>query len=727
MLKLKNVSKYYYQDGIIASGITKINLELFLGEFVVITGESGSGKSTLLNVLSGLDTYEDGEMYINGKETSHYSEKEYLEYRKKYVSNIFQNFNLVNSYTVYQNIELAMLMNGGNKKDIKKKVNELINKVGLNKYKHTKASKLSGGQKQRVAIARALAYETPIIVCDEPTGALDSKASNSILELLHEISHDKLVIIVTHNKAEIEKYATRLIRMHDGKILENKIVNPVNLDKDIKNQEIKNITNMSKIQLGIRNVFNLPVKFCLMLAIFFLIIITLVSNYGGTKNSLNSESAFAYSLYFVNSSDLRIIIKKDNKEAFTNDDYNKIKEIKEIDYIVENDLVNDYELYLDSNDIYLNGSIYTKKINKVSVGKLPVNDNELVIIVGKNNDYIKYIEKSILNEELTLENVTNNKKIKVTGILYLDNYNDYAYSFYLSDNLYKEIIPTINSDYITLDYQINDNNLGEYFTIMPNKNVLDNECYMSDELQYLCENNNCQNNKLNINYHNIYFNNNKELVIKGVYNKDNAKKNFNIDYDDNVYTILVSENDYNKLYNLDNYQSSVFIKDIKDLDLVVKKLNDLGYNTLELRKAKLNEFKIFEQIFKIINLIITIILVATVFFITYFIIRIIYKSRNSYYATLRSLGASFNDCVSILRNEIITFVNISYTVFVILICLIKNNIIKYEYLYNLTKYIGLKEYILVYLILLFIAILISHRYARKIFKESIMKNYGERI
>ena len=170
MLKLSNVSKYYYQDGVIAAGFTKVNLELYLGEFVVITGESGSGKSTLLNVLSGLDSYEDGEMYINGEETSHYTEEDYLDYRRKYVSNIFQNFNLVNSYTVYENIELALLMNGKRKSEIRSHVKDLIKKVGLEKYSNTVTSKLSGGQKQRVAIARALANDTPIIVADEPTG-----------------------------------------------------------------------------------------------------------------------------------------------------------------------------------------------------------------------------------------------------------------------------------------------------------------------------------------------------------------------------------------------------------------------------------------------------------------------------------------------------------------------------------------------------------------------------
>ena len=169
MLKLKNVSKYYYNNGLITSGFSKVNLDFNIGEFVAITGASGSGKSTLLNVLSGLDSYEEGEMYINGKETSHYTEKDFENYRRKYVSNIFQNFNLVNSYTVYQNVELVLLLNGYKKREIKNKVLELLKKVDMYKFRNTKVAKLSGGQKQRVAIARALAKETPIIIADEPT------------------------------------------------------------------------------------------------------------------------------------------------------------------------------------------------------------------------------------------------------------------------------------------------------------------------------------------------------------------------------------------------------------------------------------------------------------------------------------------------------------------------------------------------------------------------------
>ena len=126
MIKLSNVSKFYYNKGIITSGFTKVNLQLDKGEFVVITGESGSGKSTLLNVISGLDTYEEGEMYIDGKETSHYTERDFEQYRNKYIGNIFQNFNLVNSYTVYQNIELVLLINGYSRQEAEPKVKILL-------------------------------------------------------------------------------------------------------------------------------------------------------------------------------------------------------------------------------------------------------------------------------------------------------------------------------------------------------------------------------------------------------------------------------------------------------------------------------------------------------------------------------------------------------------------------------------------------------------------------
>ena len=257
MIQLKNVSKYYYSKGMIASGITKVNLEFDIGEFVVITGESGSGKSTLLNVISGLDTYEEGEMYIEGRETSHYTTAEFEEYRKKYIGNIFQDFNLVNSYTVYQNIELILWINGVNESEIKERIPRILERVGLTEFAKTKVSKLSGGQKQRVAIARALAKDTAVIVADEPTGNLDSESAAEVVKLLSELSKDKLVVIVTHNFDQFEEYATRIVKMNDGRVIEDKYLShPPEYSMRFESEGGK-ISNKNKLKLGIRNTFNI--------------------------------------------------------------------------------------------------------------------------------------------------------------------------------------------------------------------------------------------------------------------------------------------------------------------------------------------------------------------------------------------------------------------------------------------------------------------------------------
>ena len=310
MLKLKNVSKFYYSNGVITSGFSRVNLELSMGEFVVITGESGSGKSTLLNVLSGLDTYEEGEMYINGQETSHYNEADFEEYRRKYVGNIFQNFNLVNSYTVYQNVELALLLNGESKKEARDRVMDIIEKVGLSDFAGTKCAKLSGGQKQRVAIARALAKETPIIVADEPTGNLDSKSAEDVISLLSQISKDKLVIIVTHNLEQVEKYATRLIKMHDGKILEDKVIaKPVPPQTETA-RRFSDITAADRIRIGARNAFNIPAKFVLIFAVFLFVVFAVAGTYSSFQKMAYEESIYGYSQFFSDSSDSRIVINK---------------------------------------------------------------------------------------------------------------------------------------------------------------------------------------------------------------------------------------------------------------------------------------------------------------------------------------------------------------------------------------------------------------------------------
>mgnify|MGYP002767203609 FL=1 len=221
LLKLKNIGKIYDSNDIFTIGIRGIDLELDYNEFVTIEGESGSGKSTLLNVIGANDTYEEGELYINGEETSHYSETEWEKYREKNIATIFQDFNIIENLTVLENVELALLRLD-DKKERRKRAKELIDRVGLTKQINQRGSKLSGGEKQRTVIARALAKDAPIILADEPTGNLDVKASKEVAALLKEVSRDKLVIVVTHNPEFFKQYATRRVRIYDGSVSEDK-------------------------------------------------------------------------------------------------------------------------------------------------------------------------------------------------------------------------------------------------------------------------------------------------------------------------------------------------------------------------------------------------------------------------------------------------------------------------------------------------------------------------
>ena len=238
LLRLKNIGKIYDSNGILTIGIRGVNLCLDYNEFVTIEGESGSGKSTLLNVIGANDTYEEGELYINGEETSHYSEADWEKYREQNIATIFQDFNIIENLTVLENVELALLRIE-DKKARRKRAKELIDRVGLTGQINRRGSKLSGGEKQRTVIARALAKDAPVILADEPTGNLDVKASKEVAALLKEVSKDKLVIVVTHNPEFFSEYATRRIRVFDGKISEDKqLSEPEPVSEDVKREEI---------------------------------------------------------------------------------------------------------------------------------------------------------------------------------------------------------------------------------------------------------------------------------------------------------------------------------------------------------------------------------------------------------------------------------------------------------------------------------------------------------
>ena len=743
MLKLKNVSKFYYNKGVIASGFNKVNIEFDIGEFVAIVGESGSGKSTLLNVISGLDSYEEGEMYINGEETSHYRECDFEEYRKKYVSNIFQNFNLVNSYTVYQNIELVLLLNGYKKKDVKEKVLELIDKVGLTKYKRTKTSKLSGGQQQRVAIARALAKDTPIIVCDEPTGNLDSRSAKGVIKLLKDISKDKLVIVVTHNFSEIEDLATRVVKMHDGKIISDKKVVNVEKVKDAKINEGKNIGLFNMIRLGIRNTFNIIPKFVLIFIVFFFVTISLLSVYGSLQKDEYEEGKIGENYFFNDTRDTRIVINKNDRSVITKDDFEKIKNIKNIDSVIENDILLDSNVWFETIDeSYFNLDGYLRDINMFSgtldYGRMPEKENEVVLLVNSYDYYFGDQVEKAMEKTYYFNGDKNEISIKVVGVKYIEEYMYVSvYNsnlIYVNSNLLNKYIKNINRQHSTVKVNINNKNYDSYynsgseFDIKINNKVPKGYAYVSENISYTCKDYNCKNKDLNILVNNLYYNDKISLKISNVYNEKNVKNILGISKDDNGYgSIFINEQDYDKLFNKESYQASVITNHVDNVDDVSNELEKLGYNTLQIRHTLSNIGGDAMKMLKIVKLVVIIVLVITLFFISYFVIKLILKSRNVYFSTLRILGANYGNIKRILDIELFTNASIAYVFYLVLTILVKNKVLDIKFIYNILEYLKVKDYLIVYIILVLMSYLISTRYAVKIFKKSAMKSVKEEV
>ncbi len=732
MLKLENVSKIYYTNGIVATGISKVNLELNIGEFVVITGESGSGKSTLLNVISGIDSYEEGEMYINGKETSHYTEKDFEEYRKKYIANIFQSFNLINSYTVYQNVELVLLLNGYKRKQIKKKVLDIIDKVGLTKFKNTKVSKLSGGQKQRVAIARAIVKDTPIIVADEPTGNLDTKSAYEIIELLKNVAKDKLVVIVTHNIEQVEKYATRIIKMHDGKMIQNTEIKNINEDSKITQASGKNITIPNQYRLGIRNTFNIFSKFILLFIVFTFMSVAFLSEYSAFKLVEHStEESSGYSANLRDISKERILINKQNREPFTEDDYSKIKQLSNIDYIVEDDISLDTEFILRNDTLNTYG--YIKDINNfkgnLDIGRMPENDDEIILKANKDDYTITQMLDETLNSEFSLQKSYREgdtiKTVKIVGIQYNENNTIYDRTFYVSNEVKKVVRSYVHNQYSDMKTLLNDKYVQ--YNIETSENVEPGTAIVNDDLKYQFKNNKIINQNINISVSNIYYEDNIDLTITKTFTKSNLKKLTGYtDYSYYQNAIIINPDDYNSLYDKPSYQSSVYVKDASIIDQTMSELENLG-----LKPKKATDFKVeYEnesQIVKIFKVVVTIFVIIVVFFISYLIISIILKSRNIYYTTLRMLGATSKSTRKILNIELFINSTLSYLMVLTFGYLVKQDIIKIEFIANLIKYITLNECILMYLILFVVTQLIARKFAKKIFKSSAMNRYNEEV
>ena len=254
MLELRKITKVYATDDFKQTALDNVSITFKKNEFVSILGPSGSGKTTLLNIIGGLDEYTDGDLIINDVSTKEYKDTDWDSYRNHSIGFVFQSYNLIPHQSILQNVELALTLSGVNKQERRKRAKDALTKVGLQDHMNKRPNQLSGGQMQRVAIARALVNNPDIVLADEPTGALDSKTSEQIMELLKEVAEDRLVIMVTHNSDLANEYSTRIIELKDGQITND--TNPV----EKEDRKVKKSKKTKKVSMSMKTALSLSLN-----------------------------------------------------------------------------------------------------------------------------------------------------------------------------------------------------------------------------------------------------------------------------------------------------------------------------------------------------------------------------------------------------------------------------------------------------------------------------------
>ena len=791
-IELKRVSKYYAAEDSVSMGFSRIDLNLDIGEFVAITGESGSGKSTLLNVISGLDTYEEGEMFVCGEDTTAYSTEDYELYRKTYIGNIFQDFNLINSYTVYQNIEAVMLLSGKKKSEIKKRALELIDLVGLKKYRRTKVSRLSGGQKQRVAIARALAKNAPIIVADEPTGNLDSASAESVMETLARVSKDKLVVIVTHNYEQAEPYVTRKITMHDGKIIEDKKTGPARMNSEeeylsaigaatdgmprregraaraakaekaaeagITTQHSeppvpRSMRKTAQIRLGVRNTFNLPAKFILLFIVYFFVSTAVLSQYAATKNSMHENDLLGNNPYFVNASTDRIIVKKNDESRFTEDDFAAVESTPNIREIVKNDLAVDSGVSFSLGDYYVEGPVMPVnglEENDITYGHLPENDYEIVIKLDPSSDVLaagdpsEYIGQPVRLKDMSqMQTYQFKKRIRVAGIIVgdgisdSDNYALYGYStIYTSDKVGNELLVSMMAATSKTELNFNGTKISTEYErgIYTSPEVPDGRVFLFEDQTYYYDDEEAVGKDFGLKVKNRFFESKGKYTVDRILTEDNCTELVGIPKDefDMYYNcVFISEKDFRKLFDKGFYQISAYMTNEQESEETQLALNEKGFTTLAMKDSLTDETEGLGGVLSLMTYARLLVEFLILFFIAYAVIRLIMRSRNSYYSTLRILGATKSNTDTILRVELIPMMLIAYGADILFVVLVRKGILQdliHNELKEITKllyYLTPLDYGILGAVLLFMSLLIANRYSRHIFTKSGLKAFRE--
>lgn len=440
MLQLKSIKKVYKTNDLDVIALNNVSIDFRKSEFVSILGPSGCGKTTLLNIIGGLDKYTDGDLIIDNKSTKKFKSTDFDSYRNHQIGFVFQSYNLITHQSVLANVELALTLSGVSKKERRKRAIEALDKVGLHEQINKRPNQLSGGQMQRVAIARAIVNNPEIILADEPTGALDSKTSLQIMNLLKEISKEKLIIMVTHNEELAYKYSTRVVKLLDGNIIED--TNPYKIEDNQKEDfKVKKIAMsfLTALSLSFNNLLTkkgrtILTSFAGSIGIIGIALILSLSN--GVNNYIKRVEEDALSSYPLiiektTFSTDEIISSLMTKKENTNQELNKIYSndivvdmLSNMTKGIKSNNLKDFKTYLDNNtkikDYVLdinykyNITLNIYKNNKDKIIK--VNPNDLFSsLMGNNNYQSSYSNYNVFTEMLDNQEVLKNQYEVLAG------------------------------------------------------------------------------------------------------------------------------------------------------------------------------------------------------------------------------------------------------------------------------------------------------------------------
>jgi len=719
MIKLQNVSKYYASgDNNVSLGLHNVSLEMKKGEIIGVVGESGSGKSTFLNVVSMLDTFEDGEIYYDDVPASALTQEEIGEFRKQHIGFIFQNYNLIDSYTVLQNVLMPLLIKGVTGKEAKEKAKEIIKKVGLEHRMHHKGTKLSGGEKQRCVIARALASDSEILACDEPTGNLDSKTGREIIELIRDVAKDKLVIIVTHNYDELKDIITRRLTFSDGNLIEDVNLKEADKVEDKLNDSVDyKFSFREKVKLSSKDILSTPKRSILSFLIFLAISAFVAYLYTGllTYRDSNADQG----IYNNVCSDRYVIFGKGDKKIDFNDlegyNYNTFASVEDESFYFRSD--NGY-----TSSCYIR---FSKPSIKLKKGRLPENDNEVVLGVPENavstyyeNEIdIRLSSYSYSNIDFNEYNKMKDKKYKVVGYYYID---DTTISHYMVtgteefNSLVKNTFSLLKVCNHGVSFSLDDSEILVEVDDTIEKGRI--KLVLPTTMDGIIGDVN--------NLFNIEASKDRRSQVVTI---DSSKYELIVEYTGSLRpTVYTSVETLVYLYGETNVFDyvSIYETDQFKIDNMKNDLLKKGYGVCY---AKTAYYNVTISIARILNTVlfafylvgVTFALVV-IFLISYVILARIYSIKNKDYTVFRTLGMSKKDMASLVRIQTV-IQSISATLVVLIVVLI-SYIVGHPIIRGFHR-IGIFGFIFYLAFMFLYSLLFAVRFNRKLYKFSVQKTF----